>query len=105
MRVQGLLDALRAAVATLTAEDAANNPPDSGIAVTVKVNTASQKAMEKMERKAQRKAQARSSKGDHLTNDYNYARNVGWAALQVWQLSSCACIFGLFCHFFCCCDT
>jgi hypothetical protein len=78
--LQGLLDSLSAAIRTLQAHDQLNNPTDSGIAMTVKVNTASQKAIQKMERKAQRKKQAKG-RGPGI-DDIDYARTAGWAALQ-----------------------
>ena len=85
--MQGLLDSLQAAIRTLQAQDQVNNPTDSGIAMTVKVNTASQKALAKLERKAARK---RAGKRDGVA-DIDYARTVGWAALQVLLLFPCPC--------------
>lgn len=77
--MQGLLDSFTTAIAKVKALDELNNPTDSGIAMTVKVNTASQKAIQKLERKAQRKGKA----GTAAVADIDYARTVGWAALQV----------------------
>ena len=77
--LQGLLDSFVTAIAKVRALDELNNPTDSGLAMTVKVNTASQKAIQKLERKAQRRGKA----GTAAVADIDYARTVGWAALQV----------------------
>ena len=79
-RAQALLDSLQAAIGKVQAQDQVNNPTDSGIAMTVTVNTASQKAIQKLERKAQRKKQAKGQGAG--VADTDYARTVGWAALQ-----------------------
>jgi hypothetical protein len=79
--LQGLLNSFKAAIHMVKAQDEVNNPTDSGLAMTVKVNTASQKAIQKMERKAARK---NKGKGESTRlADIEYARTVGWAALQV----------------------
>jgi hypothetical protein len=62
--LQGVLDSLKKAVEMMRAADAANTGEDkSNVSVTVKLSTASQKAIEKMERKAARKAKSKGSGG------------------------------------------
>lgn len=80
--MQGILSALQAAMRMLQAQDEVNNPTDSGLAMTVRVNTASQKAIQKLERKAARRKQGREQGKGAGLDELDYARTVGWAALQ-----------------------
>lgn len=84
--LQGVLESLRRAAATLRAAVSARADRDhSNLSVTVKLTTANQKAIEKLERKAARKAKGKAApgRGTVASADVEYACNVGWAALQV----------------------
>jgi hypothetical protein len=99
--LQGVLDSLKKAVEMMRAADAANTGEDkSNVSVTVKLSTASQKAIEKMERKAARKAKSKGSGGAQgMIADVEYACSVGWAAVQVCtSLAFALCLFCTMCQ-------
>jgi hypothetical protein len=78
--VQGLLESLSVACARVKELVEPDIPTDSGISMSVKVNTASDKAIQKLQRKAQRKGRNAVASA---SADVDFAYMIGWVALQV----------------------